>query len=152
MGAEAVKGLLKKTGKKPEEIELVICATIKLYLTDIMRLPWRWDTETVVRSSYIIKNCITDSGIVMRGDPKSNFGRCTQRRRACADLRPSQSVVRMITGKDTAEAFQFQPHWKALPGNFMYASASARCIPPDKLGITRARSCTEHYHAGIVGK
>lgn len=28
MGAEAVKGLLKKTGKKPEDIELVICATI----------------------------------------------------------------------------------------------------------------------------
>ncbi|MEN8156920.1 MAG: beta-ketoacyl-ACP synthase III [Bacteroidota bacterium] len=28
MGAEAVKGLLEKTGTKPEEIELVICATI----------------------------------------------------------------------------------------------------------------------------
>ena len=28
MGAEAVKGLLKKTGTKPEEIEVVICATI----------------------------------------------------------------------------------------------------------------------------
>jgi len=28
MGAEAVKGLLKKTGKRPEDIELVICATI----------------------------------------------------------------------------------------------------------------------------
>ena len=28
MGAEAVKGLLKKTGTKPEDIELVICATI----------------------------------------------------------------------------------------------------------------------------
>lgn len=28
MGAEAVKGLLEKTGKKPEDIELVICATI----------------------------------------------------------------------------------------------------------------------------
>lgn len=28
MGAEAVKGLLEKTGTKPEEVELVICATI----------------------------------------------------------------------------------------------------------------------------
>ncbi len=28
LGAEAVKGLLEKTGTKPEEIELVICATI----------------------------------------------------------------------------------------------------------------------------
>ena len=28
MGAAAVKGLLKKTGTKPEEVELVICATI----------------------------------------------------------------------------------------------------------------------------
>jgi len=28
MGTEAVKGLLKKTGTKPEEIELVICSTI----------------------------------------------------------------------------------------------------------------------------
>ncbi len=28
MGAEAVKGLLKKTGTDPEEIELIICATI----------------------------------------------------------------------------------------------------------------------------
>ena len=28
MGTEAVQGLLKKTGTKPEEIELVICATI----------------------------------------------------------------------------------------------------------------------------
>ena len=28
MGAEAVKGLLEKTGAKPEEIEMVICATI----------------------------------------------------------------------------------------------------------------------------
>ena len=28
MGAEAVKGLLEKTGTKPEEVEIVICATI----------------------------------------------------------------------------------------------------------------------------
>ncbi len=28
MGTEAVKGLLKKTGTKPEEVDLVICATI----------------------------------------------------------------------------------------------------------------------------
>ncbi len=28
MGTEAVKGLLKKTGTKPGDIELVICATI----------------------------------------------------------------------------------------------------------------------------
>ena len=28
MGVEAVKGLLAKTGTKPEEIELVICATV----------------------------------------------------------------------------------------------------------------------------
>jgi 3-oxoacyl-[acyl-carrier-protein] synthase-3 len=28
MGAEAVKGLLKKTGTKPEEVEVIICATI----------------------------------------------------------------------------------------------------------------------------
>jgi len=28
MGTEAVKGLLKKTGTKPEDIDLVICATI----------------------------------------------------------------------------------------------------------------------------
>jgi len=28
MGAEAVKGLLKKTGTRPEEVELLICATI----------------------------------------------------------------------------------------------------------------------------
>ena len=28
MGAEAVRGLLKKTGTKPEEVEVIICATI----------------------------------------------------------------------------------------------------------------------------
>jgi 3-oxoacyl-[acyl-carrier-protein] synthase III len=28
MGAEAVKGLLEKTGTKPEEIDLLICATV----------------------------------------------------------------------------------------------------------------------------
>ncbi len=49
MGAEAVKGLLKKTGTAPEEIELVICATV----TPDMTFP---DTANTICDKVGIKN------------------------------------------------------------------------------------------------
>lgn len=49
MGAEAVKGLLKKTGTKPEDIELVICATI----TPDMHFP---ATANLISDKVGIKN------------------------------------------------------------------------------------------------
>ncbi|MBI5916485.1 MAG: ketoacyl-ACP synthase III [Bacteroidetes bacterium] len=52
MGAEAVKGLLAKTGTSPEEIELVICATA----TPDMMFP---DTANLIAYKTGIKNAFT---------------------------------------------------------------------------------------------
>ena len=37
MGAEAVKGLLEKTGTRPEEIDLLICATVTALLKSLLK-------------------------------------------------------------------------------------------------------------------
>ncbi len=52
MGAEAVKGLLKKTGTHPEEIELVICATV----TPDMMFP---DTANLIAFKTGMSNAFT---------------------------------------------------------------------------------------------
>lgn len=49
MGAEAVKGLLKKTDTRPEDIELLICATV----TPDQKLP---DTANIIRDKVGIAN------------------------------------------------------------------------------------------------
>ncbi|MEZ4956755.1 MAG: beta-ketoacyl-ACP synthase III [Saprospiraceae bacterium] len=52
MGAEAVKGLLEKTGTKPEEIDLLICATV----TSDMQFP---DTANLIAYKTGITNAFT---------------------------------------------------------------------------------------------
>ncbi|MCK9218918.1 MAG: ketoacyl-ACP synthase III [Bacteroidales bacterium] len=52
MGAEAVRGLLKKTGTKPEEIELMICATV----TPDMLFP---ATANIISDKVGIKNAFS---------------------------------------------------------------------------------------------
>ena len=52
MGAEAVKGLLEKTGTSPDEIELVICSTV----TPDMLFP---DTANFIAQKAGIKNAFT---------------------------------------------------------------------------------------------
>ena len=52
MGAEAVKGLLEKTGTNPDEVELVICATV----TSDMQFP---DTANLIAYKTGIKNAFT---------------------------------------------------------------------------------------------
>ena len=52
MGAEAVKGLLEKTGTSPDDIELVICATV----TPDMQFP---DTANLIAYKTGIKNAFT---------------------------------------------------------------------------------------------
>ncbi len=52
MGVQAVKGLLEKTGTKPEEIELVICATV----TPDMMFP---DTATLIAYELGLTNAFT---------------------------------------------------------------------------------------------
>lgn len=52
MGAEAVKGLLEKTGTSPEEIELIICATV----TADMQFP---DTANLIAYKTGCKNAFT---------------------------------------------------------------------------------------------
>lgn len=61
LGAEAVKGLLKKTGTAPEEIELVICATV----TPDMMFP---DTANLIAFKTGMKNAFTfDIGAACSG-------------------------------------------------------------------------------------
>ena len=61
MGAEAVKGLLEKTGTSPDEIELVICATV----TPDMLFP---DTANLIAKKAGIKNAFTyDIGAACSG-------------------------------------------------------------------------------------
>ncbi len=52
LGAEAVKGLLEKTGTNPDEIDLVICATV----TSDMQFP---DTANLIAYKTGIKNAFT---------------------------------------------------------------------------------------------
>ena len=52
MGAEAVKGLLEKTGTKPEEIDLLICATV----TPDMQFP---ATANIISDKAGIKNAFS---------------------------------------------------------------------------------------------
>lgn len=52
MGAEAVKGLLEKTKTKPEEVDLVICATV----TPDMQFP---ATATIISDKVGIKNAFS---------------------------------------------------------------------------------------------
>lgn len=52
LGIEAVKGLLEKTGTKPEEIELLICATV----TADMHFP---DTANLIASATGLSNAYT---------------------------------------------------------------------------------------------
>lgn len=61
MGAEAVKGLLEKTGTSPEEIELIICATV----TPDMMFP---DTANLIAYKAGLKNAFTfDIGAACSG-------------------------------------------------------------------------------------
>ncbi len=61
MGAEAVKGLLEKTGTSPDEIEIVICATV----TPDMMFP---DTANLIAFKSGIKNAFTfDLGAACSG-------------------------------------------------------------------------------------
>jgi len=61
LGVEAVKGLLKKTGTSPEEIELVICATV----TPDMMFP---DTANLIAHKTGMKNAFTfDLGAACSG-------------------------------------------------------------------------------------
>ncbi len=52
MGVEAVKGLLKKTGTKPEEVDLLICATV----TPDMQFP---ATANIISDKVGIKNAFS---------------------------------------------------------------------------------------------
>ncbi|MEI7980195.1 MAG: 3-oxoacyl-ACP synthase, partial [Bacteroidota bacterium] len=52
MGAEAVRGLLEKTGTKPEEIEMMICATV----TPDMMFP---ATANIISDKTGIKNAFS---------------------------------------------------------------------------------------------
>ena len=61
LGAEAVKGLLEKTGTSPEEIELVVCATV----TPDMMFP---DTANLIAYKTGMKNAFTfDLGAACSG-------------------------------------------------------------------------------------
>ncbi len=61
MGAEAVKGLLEKTGTAPEDVELVICATV----TPDMMFP---DTANLIAYKAGLKNAFTyDLGAACSG-------------------------------------------------------------------------------------
>lgn len=61
LGTEAVKGLLKKTGTKPEDVELIICATV----TGDMAFP---DTANLIAHAAGLKNAFTfDLGAACSG-------------------------------------------------------------------------------------
>ena len=80
MGAAAIKGLLKKTGTKPEEVELVICATITSdynfpsaanLISDKVGMVNAWSFDISAACSGFVYALQTAAAFVQSGDRKS---------------------------------------------------------------------------------
>ncbi len=80
MGAEAVKGLLEKTGKKPEDIEVVVCATITPdyhfpsaanLISDKAGLTKAWSFDFAAACSGFVYALQTGASLVQSGNYKN---------------------------------------------------------------------------------
>jgi len=80
MGAEAVKGLLEKTGKKPEDIELVICATITAdhnfpstanLISDKVRMINAWSFDLAAACSGFVYGMQSAASFIQSGNYKN---------------------------------------------------------------------------------
>ena len=104
MAAEAVKGLLKKTGTKPEEIELVICATV----TPDMMFP---STSNLVCHKAGLKNAwgfdlaAACSGFLFALETGSNFIRSGAHKKVIVIGADKMSAITDYTDRTTCPLF-----------------------------------------------
>jgi 3-oxoacyl-[acyl-carrier-protein] synthase III len=104
MAAEAVKGLLKKTGTKPDEIELVICATV----TPDMMFP---STSNLVCHKAGLKNAwgfdlaAACSGFLFALETGSNFIRSGAHKKVIVIGADKMSAITDYTDRTTCPLF-----------------------------------------------
>lgn len=104
MAAEAVKGLLKKTGTKPEEVELVICATV----TPDMMFP---STSNLVCHKAGLKNAwgfdlaAACSGFLFALETGNNFIRSGAHKKVIVIGADKMSAITDYTDRTTCPLF-----------------------------------------------